>query len=80
MVTERDLDRLRTRRERVGLSLRALSRAAGVDHAYLSRLERGQAPVSAVQLERLERALIEAALGTVLDRPSLVDVVRELTR
>jgi len=80
MVTTSEIGQLRLRRQRVGLSLRVVARAASVDHAYLSRVERGQTPVSAGQLARIERALIEAAIASALDRPSLIDVVEELVR
>jgi len=80
MVTTRDVEQLRLRRERVGLSLRAVSRSAHVHHAYLSRVERGLTPVSAAQMARIERALVEAAIASVLDRRSLVDIVEALVR
>jgi methylphosphotriester-DNA--protein-cysteine methyltransferase len=78
MVTTRDVEQLRLRRQRVGLSLRAVSRSAHVHHAYLP--ERGLTPVSAAQMARIERALVEAAIASVLDRRSLVDIVEALVR
>jgi transcriptional regulator with XRE-family HTH domain len=71
---------LRTRRERAGLSVRAVSRTAGVSHSYVSRVERGLAPVSTGQMARLEAALLRAAMRAALDRPALVDVIEELVQ
>ncbi len=71
---------LRTRRERAGISVRAVSRTAGVSHSYVSGVERGLAPVSTGQMARLEAALLKATMRAALDRPALVDVIEELVR
>jgi len=42
-------------RTEAGLSIRALGRLAGVDHTYLSKVERGQARPSYLWLTRLAR-------------------------
>jgi transcriptional regulator with XRE-family HTH domain len=48
---------LRERRERVGLSQRALARAAGVTPAYVSLIEQGRRSPERDVVERLVRAL-----------------------
>jgi transcriptional regulator with XRE-family HTH domain len=52
------LDALSRRRLRLGMSLRAVAKAAGIDPSLLSRMEAGKrGNPSAVSLARLARAL-----------------------
>lgn len=56
---------IRIAREAQGLSLRELAALAGVDHAYLSRVERG---VAAKPSERWKQAVIAALAARLAER------------
>jgi len=49
--------RIRTLRERRGMSLKAVSEAAGVSESFLSQVERGVASPSIASVQRIARAL-----------------------
>ncbi|MBI4261472.1 MAG: cupin domain-containing protein [Actinobacteria bacterium] len=61
--------RIRTLREEKGLSLRAVSDAAGVSESFLSQVERGVASPSVASLRRLAEALGES-VGSFFEGPS----------
>lgn len=81
---------LRELREKQGTSLRAAARDLGVDPAHLSRLERGEKPVSDqvlerasryydVSLEELERTrgeLPSDVVALLLNNPDIIDDLR----
>jgi len=71
-------DRLRSRREASGMSLRELARSAGLSASFLSQIERSQAEPSVQSLRRLSEAL-DVDITTLLGAPD-VDLPRHITR
>jgi transcriptional regulator with XRE-family HTH domain len=80
--------RIRSLREEKGMSLRAMSRAAGVSVSFLSQVERGTAAPSIASLIRMARALDETVaslfeprvVGRLIragERPALVHPNRQ---
>jgi transcriptional regulator with XRE-family HTH domain len=50
-------DRIRKRREQLGLSQEAMADAAGIDRSYMSGIERGTRNITLLKLRRLTTAL-----------------------
>jgi transcriptional regulator with XRE-family HTH domain len=66
--------RIRTLREREGLSLRAVAERAGVSESFVSQVERGVASPSVASLRRLAEAL-GGSVGAFFEGPSSADRV-----
>lgn len=69
---------IRSRREKLGVSLRAVAHSAGVDPAYLSRVEGGKVPPSEQLIRQLAGILRLAEDELLLQAGHLPDPLREL--
>jgi transcriptional regulator with XRE-family HTH domain len=68
MATATVVPPLRVVRKSQGLGLRETARRAGIDHAQLSRVERGEAGLSVDALYRLARVLNIRQLADLLEQ------------
>jgi len=72
--------RIRTIRERRGLSLRAVADAAGVSESFLSQVERGVASPSVASLRGIAEALQESIASFFADGTGVAGLVRVADR
>lgn len=79
-------DALRGARERLGLSQREVSKAAGISNATLSRLEKGSITADPDTLKTLASALgldylwLLTLNGTIADQPEIRQIARAMKR
>ena len=79
-------DALRSARERLGLSQREISKAAGISNATLSRLEKGSITADPDTLKALASTLgldhlwLLALNGTIPDQPEIRQIARAMKR